>query len=186
MNILIFSDIHYKFDKEEINYINSLQNIDVVILCGDIIIEVLEIINVKFAGKIPVYYVSGNHDDPEQYLKYPDMKNLHLKTVDINGIIFGGYEGCFKYKENNPYHKTHKESIAELKNLPHCDIFITHDVPYNIFKFPEPHCGLKGITKFIKKKKPKINLCGHVHRDKTAKIKESDIICTYRIKFITL
>jgi len=43
-----------------------------------------------------------------------EILNMHLKTFEYQGLIFGGFEGCVRYK-NDPYAKMYtQEEASEL------------------------------------------------------------------------
>jgi len=119
------SDLHYNFstDSKVIvkKYIElSTNNIDAVILAGDIINineprvwdEVLSIIKYKFKD-LPIYMVFGNHDFWDKYVEYSNVCNQQSKMIkkyNINcvensffcfeNILITGYNGWYAF--SNP------------------------------------------------------------------------------------
>lgn len=116
-------------------------------------------------------------------------KNLHFiqgKIRNIQGLTvygFGGYiipdvyltqKGCKDNERRGIYQKEHGISRKKLfsKKIKNLDIFLSHYPPYNYFdivkfKGENPmngkHIGFKPYTDYIRKFKPKLFICGHMH-----------------------
>ena len=177
LNILIFSDLHNHIDKE----IDKIKNIpyDYCFILGDISVYNLKMI-LKYIDKQKIYAVLGNHDDLELLDKF-GIKNIHGTMINLNDIKIVGFSGSFKYKNSNTAMFNQKESIEIFKLLPAADILISHDTGYRLMNFKDSaHQGFKGITKYIEKHKPKLNLFGHYHRNTDFKYKNTKCICIYQ------
>ena len=85
-----------------------------------------------------------------------------------------------------------EESIKILKKCEMADILVSHDSPYQLYSKSndKAHCGLKGITKYIKKNKIYLNIHGHHHiNTKLTLSNGTNVIGVYRcamIQFPTL
>lgn len=78
---------------------------------------------------------------------------------------------------------TQKEAMKLLEKCPKADILISHDSAYKLYASRKDlaHCGLKAITKYIKKNKPILNIHGHQHINSNKMFNEyTRIICVYR------
>ena len=99
----------------------------------------------------------------------PTSLRKSLKRFDVldnsNGIL-----GSSRYKsfEDQPFAWTQEESLALANEMLPTDILICHDGPFGCFnKFEGSHSGLKGISAFIEKNKPKSVFFGHHHSNFT-------------------
>ncbi len=125
--------------------------------------------------------------------KYQDLikkkKNLHwwnrgLKRLDgLNILAFGGMvtagaylkkNKVFSKKQKNKYIKKNKKETKQIMKhgKKDIDILFTHYPPQGIFDivrfkgenpFNRKHIGFNGYIKFIKKYKPRLVICGHMH-----------------------
>ena len=109
---------------------------------------------------------------------------------------------CFLYILSDLYHFTSanlrkkdkkcKESIKILRKCDISDILISHDSPYQLYSKAndKAHCGMKGITKYLKKNKIYLNIHGHHHiNTKLVLSNGTNVIGVYRcamIQFPTL
>src|ERR1039458_4054866 len=87
---------------------------DVLISCGDIsdslILEAAEAFNCS-----KIFAVKGNHDSSGSFAA--PVIDLHLKTEDFNGLIFGGLNGSWKYKPRGQFLYEQDEVSRFLKDF---------------------------------------------------------------------
>lgn len=179
MKILIITDLH-SWSDEEINLTKNLYDYEICFLLGDINSSYLEIL--KSIIKTPIYALNGNHDLNDT-VENSGLENIHGKIINFDELIFTGFQGSFRYK-NGPFCMyTQKESLDICKTIPKADIFLTHDIMYN-GKKKDSHSGLKGITKYIKKHKPRIHIHGHTHINSIDKFKNTTSIGIYKTAII--
>ena len=108
------------------------------------------------------------------------------KSVTVNDVTIAGFGGSHRYKNGDYPMLTQKESIDVAALCPHGDILISHDTAYHAMKrLDNAHCGLKGISRYISKHKPRLSVFGHYHENKLLKYKGSDLICVYRCAIIS-
>ena len=164
INLLVFSDTHnsYAYNTDDLKEIENL-NYDICLLLGDITLtDIQEILKVVPLNK--VYGLRGNHDKLDD-LSYCNIKNLHTKTITINGFTIGGIQGSSKYR-NSPTTApiyTQEESLELAKKLNDIDILISHDT-YYFGEVPDiSHQGMKGITEAIYRNHTPIHIHGHLH-----------------------
>ena len=188
INILVIADCHH-LKEEEIVKVKNLQY-DVCLLLGDISGNYLDmILNYVPIGKI--YGILGNHDE-YGLLESRNISNIHSKIIDVNGVKILGFEGSSRYKDGNIPMYSQKESIKILKKCGIADILVSHDSPYQLYSKAndKAHCGLKGITKYLKKNRIYLNIHGHHHINTHLKLNNgTNVIGVYRcaiIKFPTL
>lgn len=188
INILVIADCHH-LKEEEIEKVKYLKY-DVCFLLGDINGNYLDLI-LKYIPLEKIYGILGNHDE-YGLLESRSIANIHSKIININGIKILGFEGSSRYKDGNIPMYSQKESIKILKECEIADILVSHDSPYELYSKAndKAHCGLKGITKYLKKNKVYLNIHGHYHINTSLKLDNGiNVIGVYRcalIKFPTL
>ena len=148
-------------------------NINLIITLGDL--DISEISYLAEVNTIPKIGVYGNHCIPG-YMEELNIINLHLQTITIDGRIFGGFEGCIKYK-NHPYAKmyTQEEASSKLESMPAVDVLISHSPAFGINDDVDPaHIGFTGLRDYLDNNSVQFFLHGHTYP------RESELITTYR------
>ena len=185
MKIIAFADLHTNcIDKiNQTDY--SSYNCSVCITLGDINSKHLQAIAANV--KLPIYGVLGNHDEYGMLERY-GITQLDEKEVNIDGVLITGLSGSSRYKPDDKPMLTQKESVYLAKRLHYAEIFISHDSAYGLYgaKSDKAHCGLKGISRYIKKYKPIINLHGHHHENSIKKYKKTTDICIFGCSVIEI
>lgn len=183
-NILVIADCH-SLEYDELKKIEPLVY-DACFLLGDINGKYLDWI-LQFVPKNKVFGILGNHDTRDLFGKR-NIENIHLKTVNINGYSFLGFEGSSKYKNSDIFPMyTQDESVALLNAAPKADILISHDFPFEFYgKNTGKHSGLKGITEYLKKNKCLLHIHGHLHKNSRKKLRRTTVISVYRCCLIDL
>lgn len=193
MKLLCCADLHNSFDLTHFETQTYDKEPDLIVTLGDISIQDLRIIK-RTADNlgIPAIGICGNHDEPFA-LQSVDIDDLHGKVKTIDGVTFAGIGGSLRYKRSNYMFLTQQQSIDVAKNLPRADVLITHDKPYTGWfadtkaQFAkDPHAGLVGITKYIRKNKPKYHLYGHLHQRMTEEKYGTTSMCVYGIQLIDI
>ena len=159
MKILAIAD---RPPKKSIREIVLEEQIDLVITLGDL--EYTQIAELEYLIDIPKIGVYGNHCTPG-YMELLDITDLHLKTTEINGVTFGGFEGSHKYK-NDEFAKmyTQDEALGLMSEFPYVDVFIAHSPPAGINDEDDPaHQGLLALRHYLDRSKPKYFLHGHTY-----------------------
>lgn len=177
---LVLCDLHF-LEEGQLEVIPSL-DYDCCLLLGDIPLDAL--FRIKELVTKPIYAVGGNHDTREMYEK-ANISYVHGVLVEVNGLSFIGFEGSHRYKEMKELlMATQEESVKTAAVLPPADILISHDSSFGRYGEAPNKCGLKGISNYIKKNKPKLHLHGHYHiYDKYSVGKTSCIAC-YRCMIV--
>ncbi len=168
MKILAIAD---RPSRQLIKEIISTENIDLIITLGDL--EYTEVAELGLISDIPKIGVYGNHCTPG-YMEQLGIVDLHLKTIEINGLIFGGVEGSHRYKKD-PFAKmyTQEEAKTLMKDFPYVDVFIAHSPPAGINDEDDPaHVGLLALRHYLDDKKPKYFLHGHTYPTKEKLVTE--------------
>ena len=185
LTLLVISDCHHLKEDEISQVINF--NYDACFLLGDINGSYLDMI-LKYVPIEKIYGILGNHDE-YGLLESRNIKNIHRKLVEINGIKILGFEGSSRYKIGNHPMFSQKESLKLFKDCDRSDILISHDSPYQLYcpKKDMAHCVLKGITKYLNKNKVFLNIHGHHHINTNLQLKNgTNIIGVYRCAIIKI
>jgi len=155
---------------------------------------------------IPVYYIPGNSEGKYSYgkriLKNKSLHYSHLRKFRISGhyfIFHGGYiepriffsTKILGERKKAAYlrrkrHDKEKKKIMRLFERTEKTVFVTHFTPYKLFdavknkKSPmnNKHVGVQAYSDIIKKYKPELYICGHMHENQgIAKIGRTRAIC---------
>jgi Icc-related predicted phosphoesterase len=159
MNILTIADTK---PKRPIADWLEKEQIDLIITLGDL--ERTDIIGLEQVKHIPKIGVYGNHCFPG-YMEELGIHDMHMHTWSFNGLTFGGFEGCVRYK-NNPHVKmyTQEEAVALMSHFPYVDVLITHCPPFGINDNNDPaHVGFHALRTYVEEKQPKYLLHGHTY-----------------------
>lgn len=141
------------------------EGVDLIITLGDL--ERSEIAELEHITNTPKIGVYGNHCFPG-YMETLGIYNMHMHTWSYDGLTFGGFEGCVRYK-NTPYVKmyTQDEASALMEYFPYVDVFIAHAPPFGINDEEDPaHVGFKAFRTYLEEKRPKYFLHGHTYPTK--------------------
>ncbi len=149
------------------------EKVDLVVLCGDLTYAETSTENIigPFVKKNKkVLLIPGNHETiatADFFAELYDVTNLHGYSIKLKDIGFFGCGsaniGLFKLKEKEIFDILKKgfNYIKDSKKK----IMVTHVHPSStkMEKFTRIFPGSKGVEKAIKKLKPDILLCSHVH-----------------------
>ena len=158
MKLLLLADIASK---------QSLANLlreqpDVIVTLGDLRLEILRDLRDIDTPKIGVY---GNHC-LRGYMEELGITNLHLQTLTLEGVMFGGFEGCVRY--NRKAHKamyTQDEATRLLTGFPKVDVMVTHAPPYGVHDEPDDltHQGFRIFNRYLHWAAPHHWFHGHTY-----------------------
>lgn len=193
MRLVCCADFHSSFDLTRFGAKVKGFAPDVIETLGDISVQDLRVIK-KAADTlgIPVIGICGNHDEVDALVK-AGIEDLHGKAKTIKGVSFAGMGGSLRYKPSDNMFLSQRESIEVAAALPKADVLITHDKAY-IGMFADtkaqyakdPHAGLVGISKYIRKNKPKYHLYGHLHTRMTEEKHGTTSMCVYGIQLVDI
>jgi Icc-related predicted phosphoesterase len=148
--------------------------VEAVISCGDLPFDYLEYL-VTFLG-VPLYYVRGNHDPPEDSGKFPrGCIALDGRIRDLNGISLAGLSGCMWYSGgSNQYterqmhrrsrHISYRLWLRRLLGREQPTMFVSHAAPRGIGDAKDPcHRGFGSFLDLARLHNPPVWMHGHVH-----------------------
>lgn len=137
--------------------------VDAIVTLGDL--ELSQIRDLELITDIPKLGVYGNHCSGS-YMDTVGLVNMHLNTITIKGVTFGGFEGSVRYKES-AYAKMYSQEKASalLKNFPRVDVMLTHCPPYGINDDVSDlsHTGFVGLRAYLDEYQPAYLLHGHTY-----------------------
>ncbi len=185
MKILAIAD---RPPQNPIEQILSSNSVDVIVTLGDL--DLYQIQDLENITNIPKLGVYGNHDSGS-YMEPLGIQNMHLQTVEISGITFGGFEGSVRYKGTSAPMYTQEEATELMQNFPYVDVFLAHCPPYGINDEPNElaHTGFLALKNYIETKHPKYFLHGHTYPTEENMIREhqdTHIVYVYQDKIIEI
>ena len=171
MKILAFTDIHASV--ASITKIKAAsKKADLLICTGDFTVfgSHLKRVIKDFAsmGK-KMLIVHGNHEDEdevaEECKKYDNLYFLYKNFYEEDGIVFAGYGGGGFAQEDKNFEKFSKEITSRRKGKKLVLLF--HMPPYGTKTdhLSMGYVGSMSYTEYIKKEKPDLVLCGHLHEN---------------------
>ncbi len=173
MRILAAGDIHGDSSlAKKLAEKAKKEKADLVILCGDITDSFQKtegLIGPFLKKNKKVLLIPGNHDGfatVDFLAELYGVKNIHgysVKYEDIGIFGCGGANIGLERLQENEIYSVLKKGFDKIKNLKK-KIMVTHVPPSNTLmeKFV-PGAGSKGVKEAVKKFKPDILLCSHLH-----------------------
>lgn len=186
MKILAISD---RPPREKIKAILDQHAIEMICTLGDL--DHFSLTELESIMNIPKLGVYGNHDSG-MYFEPLGIRNMHLTTFEYGGLVFGGFEGCVRYKQD-PYAKmyTQEEASALLKDFSRVDVLLAHCPPYGVNDEPEElaHQGYAALREYVETKKPKYLFHGHTYptsENLVTRFAETEIIYVYADRVVEI
>lgn len=145
-----------------------IENVDLVISCGDLPPEYLASLRHRYDA--PLLYVLGNHD-----LRYDESPPTGCEHIDRKIVTIGtkrlvGFSGSRWYNGNiNQY--TEQQMTRFVRNMRFAlwrckgvDLVVTHASPRYIHDAEDRcHRGFRIFSQFIHKYQPRYFIHGHIH-----------------------
>jgi hypothetical protein len=134
---------------------------DLIATLGDL--DMYDLRGLDAITDIPKIGVYGNHCSGNYFGDY-GIENMHLKTKEINGVLFGGFQGSIRYKKGDAPMFTEEEATELLKDFPYVDVMLAHSPPKGIHDEDDPaHQGLQALREYVERVHPKYFLHGHTY-----------------------
>ena len=173
MRLLLFSDIHT--DKDACaKLVEKSRNVDIVIGAGDYALfrkGLSETLAELSEITVPKIIVHGNHESHMELTtecdKYDNFHVLHGESILLNDILFVGIGAgipCTPFGDWS-VDLSEKDALTFLPDIKGKFILISHSPPYSCLdQLPDGrHMGSKSILNYVKKSKPALVVCGHIH-----------------------
>jgi uncharacterized protein len=153
------------------------ESADVLISLGDIYDSTIE--KAQKGYRCPkVFAIKGNHDAETNFTA--GVINLHLAVSEYQGIRFGGFSGCWKYKRRGLHLFEQSEVTSALRSFPPVDVFIAHNSPRGFHERDSVvHQGFTAFVDYIDRVQPSYFLHGHQHVNKVSSHNGTTIIGVY-------
>ncbi len=184
MKILVIAD---RAPQNGLKELVEKEGVELIVTLGDLeYSELSELNNID----VPKFGVYGNHCSGN-YFEDLGIKNMHLQTFTFKGLIFGGFEGSHKYKEDD-YAKMYTQEQAKelLEDFPYVDVFLSHSPPKSINDEDDTaHVGFEALKTYLEEKKPRYFFHGHTYPKKGEEItqyKETEIIYIQGDKIVNI
>ncbi len=158
---------------------HRFQDVNLLIGCGDLPYFYLEYVLSMLDA--PLYFVRGNHDKVVEYSSGEQRTapcggfDLHRRTVNHDGLLLAGVDGCQRYRPG-PFQYTqaqmwqHVWSLApalfanRLRHGRFLDVFVTHAPPTGVHDAADlPHRGIAAFRWLLNTFKPAYHFHGHIH-----------------------
>jgi Icc-related predicted phosphoesterase len=158
--------------------------VDLIVSCGDLPDDVILRSAVK-CNCSEILAVKGNHDSGAGFPQ--PIKDLHLRTIDFGGLLFGGFCGSWKYKPKGHYLFDEVEVETALKSFPRVDVFVAHNSPRLVHdRDDDVHYGFTAFSNYISRTQPAFFLHGHQHVNRESTLSRTRVIGTYGHRFLTI
>jgi len=155
----------------------DLQQIDLLISLGDLMDQSIYRA-IELYRPAHVLAVRGNHDQSEPFPQA--IIDLHLQVTEINGLLFAGFNGCWKYKEQGSYLYTQEQASRLLNNYPSVDVFIAHNSPWGVHEMDKDvHQGFEAFINYIERVQPRYFFHGHQHVNQVTRIGNTEVVGVY-------
>ncbi len=173
MRLLLFSDIHA--DKNACaEIVKKACNVDLVIGAGDYALfreGLKETLTALSEISVPVILVHGNHESHTELVEECDRKAnfhvLHGETISFHDHTFVGIGASIPCTPFGDWSVdlSEKEALSFLPNVNKKFILISHSPPHSCLDqiSDGQHMGSKSVSNYIKKSKPALVVCGHIH-----------------------
>ncbi|MCF7862215.1 metallophosphoesterase [Candidatus Woesearchaeota archaeon] len=172
MKAFCFTDLH-----GELGMLRSVgakirkEKPDIILCAGDISVfehRMKAVLRRMNKWNVPVYIIHGNHES-ESSLKiackvHSNISFIHQKVVVVDSYAIIGYGGGGFAERDKSFLKWLESAKGKFKRLE--KIFVTHGPPFGtkLDKLGD-YVGNKSYTAAIKRYKPVLYVCGHLHEN---------------------
>lgn len=172
MRIYAVADIHGRSNRVAILRETVLQSSpDLLVVAGDITgyIDSSGVLSSLNDLSVPVLAVRGNADRlrlEKRCSTFPSITSLHLEKIAIQGVTFVGVGGTVPVPFNTRFRFREGDMEKVLLSMVERDsILITHPPPFGVRDevLGRFHAGCRCLARVIKKRQPKLCICGHIH-----------------------
>lgn len=176
--------LHYS-DKASTDICSLYNSCDVLLTTGDLsLYDLLPIEGID--AKKPSFGVYGNHDSGN-YMERFGIINLHNQIYQLNGLTWGGFQGCLKYKENAITY-TEDEAKHFADTFPYVDVLLLHAGPRGMLDDSTDvvHLGSEHVRRYVLEKKPRFVFLGHQYSDDYLEVGATKLYRTFGARLIEI
>jgi Icc-related predicted phosphoesterase len=139
------------------------RGVDLVLCLGDLTRQDLEPLAEVQLPKLGVF---GNHDDGGEFDGL-GIENVHLRSVEVCGLTFGGFSGSHEYRpaQGQRLMWSQKQATKLLKGFGHVDVMLAHSPPLGVNDDADDpaHVGLQALRDYVEREHPAMLLHGHTY-----------------------
>ncbi|CAA9537991.1 MAG: CRISPR-associated helicase Cas3 [uncultured Solirubrobacteraceae bacterium] len=158
MRVLVLAD---REPRPSVGALLAAGGIDAIVGLGDLQPSWIDGVAEAALPKLGVY---GNHDDGN-YMPGLGMEDLHLRSTELGGLSFAGFEGCVRYRRDGAHQYTQAEAAVMAERLPPADVLVCHCPPAGINDDPDDpaHVGYEALRAWVDRVRPRYLLHGHTY-----------------------
>lgn len=175
--------LHYS-DHPDLRFIDLYHQCDILVTTGDL--SYFDFPGLaELQSRKPAFGVYGNHDSG-RYLEELGITNLHLDIISFQGYLWGGFQGCLRYKPGDMQY-TEQEAELFAEKFPYVDVLLLHAPPFDLLDGKDPvHIGSRAIRRYIEEKHPKCVFCGHLYSTAEMYIGTTKIYRGYQARLLEI
>ena len=178
MRILVLADI------DDWHWTHGCGEADVVVSCGDVADSLIREAAASHDCR-DILAVKGNHDMPAPFPA--GIRDLHLSTCEVGGIVFGGFNGCWRYKPRGHFLYDQHEVAKLLAGFPEVDVFVSHNSPRGIHdREDDVHTGFEALNSLIGRARPALLIHGHQHVNRESAAGATTIIGVFGHRMVEI
>lgn len=183
MRLLLCSDIHCDEDAAR-SLVERSADADVLVCAGDLAVMrqgLQDTVDVLSAATVPTVLVAGNGESAEELAAaceaWESAHVLHGLGCEIEGVRFWGVGGAIPVTPFGAwsYDLDDVEATVLLADCPTGGVLVTHSPPLGyVDRAGGQHLGSQVILDTIRRVKPRLVVCGHIHGCWTEESHEGD------------
>jgi len=183
MRLLLCSDIHCDEAAAE-RLVELSKDADALVCAGDLAIMrqgLQETVDILAETETPTVLVAGNGESAEELAAacegWDSAHVLHGTGCEIDGVGFWGVGGAIPITPFGAwsYDLDDVEAAVLLEDCPTGGVLVTHSPPLgHVDHAGGQHLGSKVILDAIRRAKPRLAVCGHIHGCWTEESREGD------------
>lgn len=172
MRLLLCSDIHCDTDAAQ-SLVERSADADALVCAGDLAVmrqDLQETVDVLAEATVPTVLVAGNGESAEELAAacagWSDAHVLHGSGCEIDGVPFWGVGGAIPVTPFGAwsYDIDDVEAAVLLEDCPPEAVLVTHSPPLgHVDLAGGQHLGSQVILDAIRRAKPQLVVCGHIH-----------------------
>jgi len=172
MRLLLSSDIHCDTAAAK-RLAERAADGDAFVVAGDLAVMrtgLDKTVGALTAVSVPTVLVAGNGESTEELqaacADWPGAHVLHGSGAEIEGVPFWGVGGAIPVTPFGAWSYDLTESAAEelLAGCPEGAVLVTHSPPYgHVDTAGGRHLGSRAIADTIRRARPRLVVCGHIH-----------------------
>ncbi len=172
MRLLLFSDIHRDADAAR-SIVERSADADALVCAGDLAVMrqgLQEAVDILATAAPPTVLVAGNGESDEELRAacagWSNAHVLHGSGCEIGGVSFWGLGGGVPVTPFGSWSFDLGEDDAGvlLRGCPEAAVLVTHSPPWgHVDDTGGRHLGSRAVLETIKRARPCLVVCGHIH-----------------------